>query len=209
MNSRVIDPGLLQPMKKIILASSSPYRAALLKRAGISFEVVSPIVDESLSEKLPPQEAVVKIAMKKMEDVAGREGEGIIIASDQVMELEGAMIGKPGSVSKAVETLLRMAGKEHRLLTSLVVSDYPGGSVYRHLDIHRIKLRNFSPEEAQRYVQLDRPLDCAGAIKIESRGIWLVEKAEGEDYTSIIGLPMMALAGILKKIGVEAFPAGQ
>jgi septum formation protein len=191
--------------KRIILASSSPYRAALLKRAGIAFDVVPPRCDESLPCRVAPEEAVLRIALRKMEDVAGRVENAVVIASDQTMEFEGEMVGKPGSQKRAVESLLRLAGKEHRLLTSLVVKETEGGHVYTHLDIHRIKLRNFTRNEARRYVRLDRPLDCAGAIKIESRGILLMEKAEGRDYTAVIGLPMMALAGILKKIGVEFF----
>jgi MAF protein len=192
--------------KPIILASSSPYRAQLLRRAGLPFEVVRPAGDESVPAGLPPEKAVVEIALKKMEDVAGRVRGGIIIASDQVMALGRERVGKPGTAKKAVDLLLRLRGREHRLLTSLVVCDHPRGRVLRHLDIHRVTLRRFTRREAERYVRLDRPLDCAGAIRIESGGCLLVERAVGEDFTAIIGLPMMALAGMLRKLGVGLFP---
>ncbi|MFH1434961.1 MAG: isochorismatase family protein [Pseudomonadota bacterium] len=195
--------------KRIVLASSSRYRASLLRRAGIPFEVIEPGGDESLPGNPAPEDAVVLIAQKKLEDVAPRAGEAVIIASDQAMELEGRMIGKPGTVVRAVDMLMELSGKEHRLLTSLVVRDGYGGGMHTHLDVHKIRLRKLSKKEALQYVQADRPLDCAGAIKIESRGMMLVEKLEGEDYTAIIGLPLIALARILLDVGVNPLLAGE
>ena len=195
--------------KRIVLASSSRYRALLLRRAGIPFEVIKPRGDESLPGNPPPEDAVVLIAQKKLEDVASRAGEAVIIASDQTMELEGRMMGKPGSVERAVDMLMELSGKEHRLLTSLVVKDGHGGGLHTHLDVHKIRLKKLTKREALQYVQADRPLDCAGAIKIESRGMMLVEKMEGEDYTAIIGLPLIALSRILSDIGINPLLAGE
>jgi MAF protein len=191
--------------KRIILASTSPYRASLLRNAGIRFEVIKPEVDESLPRPMPPERAVVAIARKKLAGAAARVRAGIIIASDQAMEFRGGMVGKPGSEAAAVDLLMKLSGREHRLLTSLVVKDHPRGRTMAHLDVHVIRLRRFSRAEARRYVRLDRPLDCAGAIKIESRGIMLIERARGEDYTAIIGLPMMALGRMLSKMGLDLF----
>ena len=195
--------------KRIVLASSSRYRASLLRRAGIPFEVIKPECDESLPGNPAPEDAVVMIAEKKLEDVASRAGEAVIIASDQTMELEGRMIGKPGTVERAVDMLMELSGKEHRLLTSLVVRDGYGGGLHTHLDVHKIRLKKLTKKEALRYVQADRPLDCAGAIKIESRGMMLVEKLEGEDYTAIIGLPLIALSRILLDVGINPLLAGE
>jgi MAF protein len=195
----------MKKKKRIVLASTSPYRASLLRGAGIRFDVVAPDGDESLPRPMPPERAVMALARKKLAHAAARVREGIIIASDQAMEYRGGMVGKPGSEAAAVDLLMRLQGREHRLLTALAVKDHPRGRLATHLDVHVIRLRRLTRAEARRYVRLDRPLDCAGAIKIESRGVMLVRSARGEDYTAIIGLPMMALGRILSGMGVDLF----
>jgi septum formation protein len=180
-----------------------------LKRAGYSFDVVFPSVNESVHEAMSPRRAVMAVAMRKLEAVCAGAGEGVVVAADQAMEFEGKVVGKPGTAEAAVRLLMRLRGKEHRLLTALAVRDCRSGRIFKHLDAHRIRLRRFTRREAERYVEIDRPMDCAGGIKIESRGVLLVEKARGEDYTAIIGLPMMALSGILKKLGIDPLLDGR
>jgi len=189
---------------RIVLGSSSRYRAALLRQAGIPFEAIAPDADESVDPSVPCAEAVMIVARRKLASVAARAPDAIVIASDQVLEHEGRAVGKPGSAERAVETLLALAGREHRLLTSLVVKAAgEGGAVHEHLDVHRVTLRPLGREEARRYVLADDPVDCAGSIRIEARGILLVEKIEGGDQTAIVGLPMIALAALLRRCGLE------
>ncbi len=190
-------------MARLILASSSPYRAWLLKRAGYVFDVISPTVEESVSANLTPSRAVMTVAMRKLDAVCARVGEGIVVAGDQAVEFEERIWEKPLNPKEAVDLLMKFRGKEHKLLTAMVVRECPSGRTFRHLDVHRIKMRTYSRAEVCRYVEVDRPLDCAGGLKIESMGVLLVEKVRGDDYTAIIGLPMMALTSILRKMGIN------
>ena len=188
--------------KRIILASSSRYRAKLLRQAGIPFETMTPEGDEVLVQDIPLEEAVLRIALQKMESVAAKADPAIVIASDQLLASDDAILGKPGNPEVAVRNLLEMAGKTHRLITALVVKDGYGGHIYSHVDVHEITFRNLSEIEVEHYVRLDRPLDCAGSFRIESLGIWLIERICGQDYTAIVGLPMLALIDMLRKCGI-------
>jgi len=189
-------------MAELILASTSPYRIALLKQAGYDFDIVKPTIDERRIYSTNPSHTIMKRAMKKLESVCSGRTSGVVISADQGVDFNGKLIGKPATPEKALKTLMMIRGKEHKLITAVVVRNCATGKTLKHLDIHRIKMRNYSKKEAERYIEIDKPLNCAGAIKIESKGIYLIEKAKGNDYTAIIGLPMMKLIGFLKQFNI-------
>jgi len=195
-------------MRKIILASTSRYRRGLMERLGLPFEAAAPDYDEEAEkDRLPsdtPTEALVShLGRGKALSLAARFPDAILIGSDQAVDLDGEILGKPGTEDAAVRQLLRLAGRAHRLLTSLVVHDARTGRTLDALDVHEVHLRPLDEAEARRYVLRDRPLDCAGSYKIEGPGIALFERITGDDATGVIGLPLIALARLLREHGVS------
>lgn len=186
----------------LILASTSPYRRVLLERLGVPFSVRAPSCDEDAFKdgRLAPKELAERLALEKARSVALSEPEGHVIGSDQVVDLEGEILGKPGSVHAAERQLARLSGKEHRLITAVAVVG-PDGDVARHTDVTRLRMRSLSEQEIARYVAHDRPLDCAGSYKIECLGIALFEHIACADYSAISGLPLLALAELLRRRG--------
>ncbi len=188
---------------QILLASSSRYRRELLGRLLPSFDSVSPDVDEHAFHDLEPtpDNLAQRLAMEKTLAVSRRFPDAIVIGSDQLADLNGLVLGKPGTVSAAVEQLLSMAGKTHRLLTAVCIAA-PGKPLTSILNETRLTMRSLTPEEALRYVERDQPLDCAGSYKIESLGISLFEKIETADFTAIMGLPLIQVSQSLRELGV-------
>ena len=185
---------------KIVLASSSRYRRELLGRLGFPFETIAPEVDETPRPGESPRDLVLRLAKAKANAARGGDPT-IIIGSDQVAALGNRMLGKPETVENAVANLMSMTGTTVTFMTSLVVVNTRGGT-QQHLDKTHVRLRELSIEEVRRYVELERPLDCAGAIKSEGRGILLLEKIETEDPTALIGLPLIRLGAMLRTEGV-------
>lgn len=192
-------------MRRLILASTSPYRRDLLQRLGFPFECVPPGVDEGVLQalELDPGELATRLARAKAEAVAMAYPEAVVIGSDQVCAFEGKAFGKPGSPEVAAERLLAMSGHEHQLVTSVcVVGD---GRSEEFTDVTRLVLRPLSRGQAARYVQLDDSAHVAGGYKLEERGIALFESIESADHTAIIGLPLMQLSRTLEAFGITAF----
>ena len=187
----------------LILASTSPYRRALLERLGVPFRCVAPPVDEAVlkaeRDAAGPRELAEHLAMAKAISVAEREPHAVVIGGDQLVALDGSILGKPGTAERAVAQLRAMSGRTHELITSLVVLH--GGRTYAHTDVTRLTVRRFTLDEIQRYVEADRPLDCSGSYKLEARGITLFERIDSDDHSAIIGTPLMALTTILRTIG--------
>ncbi|MDY0005122.1 MAG: nucleoside triphosphate pyrophosphatase [Polyangia bacterium] len=194
-------------MLDLVLASTSPYRRALLARLGVPFEAVAPGVDErALSQEgLSAELLVGRLARAKAQAVATRLAASrpgaLVIGSDQVAELEGEILGKPGTPEGARAQLSRLAGREHRLLTALSVVRAGDGARAEALDIHRLRLRALSEEQISRYVEAESPLDCAGSYKIEGLGIALFEWIRGDDFTGVVGLPLTRLVALLGELG--------
>lgn len=189
-------------MTDLILASTSPYRRALLERLGLPFRVVDPRVDEDgiKATSLSPQALAERLALAKSVALGDVEPDAWILGGDQLVSLDGQVLNKPGTVERAVEQLTRLAGREHQLITAIAVSR--GGRLFaRHTDLTTLRMRPLTIEEIRRYVQKDQPADCAGAYKLESLGITLFERITTEDQTAITGLPLIALTTILRKIG--------
>jgi septum formation protein len=192
-----VPPHPLLPARRLVLASTSRYRQELMRRLGAPFEAVAPDYEEQHDLDLPPEELVLELALRKARSVAPRFSDALIIGSDQLAELEGQILLKPGTAARARKQLARLAGRTHRLLTGLVVLEPRSGRVERDLDLHRMTLRPLSDRQIAAYVAQESPLDCAGSYKVEGPGVALFAAMEGQDYTGIIGLPLTRLVTLL------------
>jgi septum formation protein len=196
-------------MRHVVLASTSRYRRALLERLRIPFEAAPPRYDE----REPPGEGAEAIAethaLGKARSLAVAYPESLIIGSDQVVSLEDRILGKPGTRARAIEQLRVLRGREHTLITALVVLDAVTFRVERHLDRTRLRLRDLSDAEIRAYVDADEPLDCAGSYRSESLGIALFEYLRGDDPTAIVGLPLAGLVRLLGALGVNVLLASR
>jgi septum formation protein len=190
--------------RTIVLASASRHRRALLERAGLgAVRCVAPASDETIDEPgLAPVELVTRLAERKARSVAAAHPDALVIGCDQVAEVDGRVLGKPGTAERAVEQLLALAGREHRLLTGLCVHEPATGRSELALDVHRMTMWPLDRTRLERYVAIDQPLDCAGSYRVEAAGIALFESMAGEDFTAIVGLPLCLLAGLLGRFGV-------
>lgn len=187
----------------LILASTSKYRRELLERLRLSFRCFAPDVDEEPFKDCgaAPASIAAVLARLKAESLAGLDPEAVVIGSDQVAELEGEVLGKPGTAENAVAQLERLAGRQHRLFTAVAI--WHRFRCQLHVDTTTLAMRNLSRAELERYVAADRPLDCAGSYKIESLGISLFDAIETSDQTAIVGLPLMAVTTMLRQIGFK------
>ncbi|TXI48510.1 MAG: septum formation protein Maf [Lysobacter sp.] len=197
----------------LILASTSPYRRELLSRLGVEFAVARPETDETPQPGETPDALAVRLAAAKAEaalargalarDGLGPEGgpaNAWAIGSDQVAELDGRPLGKPGAVENAEAQLAAMSGRAVRFLTALCLAG-PNGRRLEALDVTVVRFRALRTDEIARYVARERPLDCAGSFKSEGLGIALFEAIETRDPTALIGLPLIATARLLREAG--------
>jgi septum formation protein len=188
---------------ELVLASGSVYRRALLERLGLPFRARPARVDEeALAQANPglaPAELTTLLAAAKARSLAADEPKATIIGSDQLVSLDGRPLGKPGTIERAAEQLARLAGRMHELVTALAVLHQ--GVLYQHRDVTRLWMRPLTSAEIHRYLAADQPLDCAGSYKIEARGIALFSRIETQDHTAIMGLPLIALTTILRRLG--------
>jgi septum formation protein len=193
-------------MKNIILASSSPYRKALLERLAITFDCISPDVDEDRykSEINDPIELAEVLGKVKAQVIAEKYPECIVIGSDQLGHLDGKILGKPHNHENAFKQLKNMQGKEHQLITSVSISYKNEISTFTN--ITRLKMKELSDEQINFYLRKDKPFDCAGSYKLELCGIGLFESIQTDDQTAIIGLPLLQTAQELNKLGVVIPP---
>lgn len=185
----------------LVLASTSVYRRTLLARLGLPFRCLAPRVDEEATKRgdWDPRELAEHLALAKARSLCKAEPNATLIGSDQLVSFAGRIYGKPGTTEGAVEQLLAMTGKSHQLITALAV--WTQGQTYVHTDITTMHMRSLSRVELERYVAADHPLDCAGSYKLEERGISLFDRVETQDYTSIMGLPLIALTSLLRTLG--------
>jgi septum formation protein len=191
-------------MTNLILASTSVYRKALLERLGLTAACVAPDVDEETwkAKVENPRELAASLAAAKARAVAAHHPGQIVIGGDQVVAIDGQILGKPGSPDRAAEQLARLQGCTHEIITAMTVIG-PEGTEYHHMDISRMTMRHLVTERIARYVSFDNPVDCAGSYKLESGGIALFERIETADHTAITGLPLMALTTILESLEVK------
>jgi septum formation protein len=187
----------------LVLASSSPYRRALLERLRLPFVVAAPDLDERAMPRETPLQTALRLAGAKARAVARGHPGALIIGSDQVATLNGTLIGKPGTREAARAQLLTMRGQVVDFNTALCLLDAASGASQLENVPTTVHFRRFTEAQAERYLDLDRPYDCAGSAKIEALGIALVDRVESVDPTALIGLPLIALVSMLRRVGVE------
>jgi septum formation protein len=186
----------------IVLASSSPYRRALLARLRVPFEVSAPDVDERALPGEKPRETALRLAQDKARAVAARFPAALIIASDQVATLDGLVLGKPNNHENAVAQLRSLRGRSAVFHTALVVLNSARDAMQATEVPTTVHFRAYSDTEIERYLALEQPYDCTGSAKIEGLGIVLVERVVGDDPSALVGLPLVQLASMLRNEGV-------
>ena len=186
----------------LVLASTSAYRRTLMDRLGVPYEAVPHRCDETpemRSGKTPPEIATT-LARDKAESLAAAYPDAFVLGSDQVVDLDGSVLGKPGSEDATVAQLQRLRGRTHRLITAVALR-HPDGTFREACDIHQMRMRDLDDAALRRYVVRDRPYDCAGGYKVEEAGIALFEAIDGRDFTAIVGLPMITVVSLLRAAG--------
>ena len=187
----------------LVLASSSPYRRALLERLCLSFTIAAPHVDESALPGETPAATALRLSEWKARAVADGSPGALIIGSDQVASLEGRPVGKPGNHDAALGQLRAMRGRTVEFHTALCLLDTRSGAIQVDNVPTLVQFRHFTDEQAERYLAIDKPFDCAGSAKVEALGIALLERVESADPTALIGLPLIALVRMLERAGVR------
>ncbi|PBJ83265.1 septum formation inhibitor Maf [Lysobacteraceae bacterium NML93-0399] len=187
-------------MTPLILGSTSVYRRELLARLRLPFRCERPAVDETPRADEAPDALATRLACAKAEDVAARFSGAWVIGSDQVAELEGRPLGKPGGRDAAIAQLSAMAGRTVVFHTALALS-HAGQPTLRASDRTEVVFRALQPGEIARYVDAEQPFDCAGSFKCEGLGITLFEAIRNTDPTALIGLPLIATSRLLRSAG--------
>ena len=187
---------------RLILASTSRYRATLLERLQRPFDVVAPEVDETPQAGESPRALAARLARDKACAVAAAAPGALVIGSDQVASLDGRPLGKPGREDTAVAQLCAMSGRQVSFYTAVALAADGGRVCGEALDHTRVCLRELSASEVRDYVARDRPLDCAGAFRCEGLGIALFRAIRSEDPTALVGLPLIAVCRLLREAGV-------
>jgi septum formation protein len=189
-------------MRTFILASGSPRRKELLEQIGLKFTVDPAGTREDIDFSLEPHELARKLSLEKVQAVAARHRNAIVIGADTFGVFEGKIIGKPHSETEAAEMLQTLNGKSHQVITGFSIVDTAGGKTVSRSVKTTVYLRKLTAEEIDAYVKTKEPLDKAGAYAIQGLGALLVEKIEG-DYFNVVGLPLSALAEALKEFEIR------
>lgn len=187
---------------RIVLASTSLYRAELLRRLLDDFEQIAPGLDEQPLPGEAPGARAVRLAAAKAAAVSEKRRDAVVIGSDQVAALGDTILHKPGNRDNAHEQLRASSGNRVHFYTGLCVFDGRDGRLQTYTDETRVVFRNLSDVEIRRYLAREHPFDCAGSFKSEGAGIALFERIESEDPTALIGLPLIALARLLREAGI-------
>jgi septum formation protein len=187
---------------RLVLASTSPRRREILALLGIPFEVIEPNFDENVSPDRSIRDQVLDFAVGKASSVARNNPASIVIGSDTMILLDEKKIGKPDGIASAREILRSLAGKAHRIFTSVAMLDSSGSRNLGIVEEVLVKMRDYSEEEIERYLACDESLDKAGAYSIQGQGRTLIESIRG-DYLAAVGLPLKPIAGYLKSRGIS------
>jgi septum formation protein len=191
------------PAPPLILASTSRYRRELLARLGLTFDAVAPGVDETALPGEAPAALARRLALAKAQAVAARHPDAVVVGSDQVAELDGQAIGKPGHHAAAVEQLERMSGRSVVFHTALAVVHAGASRAVEDLARVEVVFRRLSGTEIEHYLRTEQPYDCAGSAKSEGLGIALLERIDNDDPTALIGLPLIRTARLLRQCGID------
>lgn len=191
----------------LILASTSRYRRELLSRLHLPFEVRSPEVDESPLPGETPLALAMRLALAKARAVGGARREAVVIGSDQVADLRGEALGKPGTHERAVQQLRRMRGQQVMFHTAVAVVLVDLGFEQALLATVKVRFRDLSDGEIEHYLRTEEPYDCAGSAKCETLGIALLDAIESDDPTALIGLPLIRTCELLRRAGIDPLNA--
>lgn len=187
---------------RIVLGSTSRYRAELLRRLLADFEQAAPGTDETPLPNETPAARALRLAIAKAAAVARDYPGALVIGSDQVAELDGLILDKPGTAERARAQLAASSGRDVHFHTALCLLDTRDGRRHTHVDHTRVRFRALDAAEIARYVGREQPLDCAGSFKCEGLGISLFEAIDNSDPSALIGLPLIALARLLREAGI-------
>jgi septum formation protein len=188
--------------RQLILASGSRYRKELLGRLGLRFEVEVPNIDESPQPQESPADTALRLSVSKAKAVQASRRDALIIGSDQVASCDGRRFGKPGNHENAVRQLRELSGRTVQFDTGVALVA-PHEPTQASVVPCRVTFRRLDDDLIERYLQKEKPYDCAGAAKAEGLGIALIARIETEDPTSLIGLPLIALSEMLRKAGLS------
>lgn len=199
--SSVIAPTV--PQRQLILASTSLYRRELLGRLRIPFEVAAPRVDETPLPGEAPRALALRLALAKAQAVAVQFPQAVVIGSDQVADLEGQPLGKPGQHDRAVAQLQSMRGRVVIFQTAVSVVCQASGFADTQLASVKVQFRELSDAEIEAYLQAEEPYDCAGSAKSEGLGIALLDQIDNDDPTALVGLPLIRTCQMIRAAGVR------
>jgi septum formation protein len=195
------------PGRRLVLASTSPYRRELLARLRLPFDVDPPEVDERPRPGEAPAATASRLALAKASAVAARDADAVVIGSDQVADLDGQGVGKPGDHERATAQLRAMRGRIVVFQTAVAVVCGATGFAESALVPVTVRMRALSDAEIERYLRAEAPYDCAGSAKIETLGIALVESVASDDPTALIGLPLIRTCELLRRAGIDPLGA--
>ena len=189
-------------VRTLVLGSTSRYRRELLQRLGLPFTVAAPDVDETPLQGEAPRALALRLALAKAHAVAAQHPDAVVIGSDQVADLAGQPLGKPGDHARATAQLQRMRGHTVVFHTAVAVVCHASGFVQTDLAPVRVRFRELSDAEIERYLRAEQPYDCAGSAKSEGLGISLLEAIDSDDPTALIGLPLIRTCRLLRAAGL-------
>ena len=187
----------------LVLGSTSVYRRELLQRLGLAFTTDKPEVDETPRPGEAPSALAQRLALDKAQAVAARHPQAIVIGSDQVANLNGQPLGKPGTHERAVTQLRAMSGQTVVFHTALAVVHADTGLLLQDMADVRVQFRDLSDAEIERYLRAEQPYDCAGAAKSEGLGIALLARIDNDDPSALIGLPLIRTCAMLRQAGLQ------
>lgn len=187
----------------LVLASSSPYRAALLERLGLPFETCAPHIDETPLPQEQPEELVARLAEAKARAVGAKFPHALVIGSDQVAVLDRHILGKPGTHERALQQLRAASGREVIFYTGLCLFNTTTGEAKTTVEPFRVQFRPLTEKQIEHYLQRERPYQCAGSFQSEGLGITLFKRLQGDDPNTLIGLPLIRLTELLEQ---ESYP---
>jgi septum formation protein len=187
----------------LILGSTSRYRRELLGRLRLPFDCVAPQVDETPRPGEAPADLALRLALEKAREVASRHPDAVVIGSDQVADLDGEPIGKPGDHDRAVQQLTRMSGRSIVFQTAVAVVCVRTGFEGARLAPVRVTFRTLQADEIEHYLRLEQPYDCAGSAKSETLGIALLSAVDSDDPTALVGLPLIRTCALLREAGFD------
>jgi len=188
---------------KLVLASRSPRRIELLKMLGCKFQVIPSKIEEKINPRLSPIQNVKRLSRLKVLDVASKVLDGIVIAADTDVVLNGEILGKPKNKKEAYKMLKKLSGKKHQVITGLAVVDAKTKKIFQDVVITKMKFRKLNRDLIEKYIATGESLDKAGAYGIQGKAAFLLVESIKGDYFNVVGLPLNALNQLLEKFGIS------